>query len=374
MIDDIQKNIVELNKSLAIKKEIKYNLKECLSDLTKNNLNELAAIYQVVGRHKMKKDDLVSTLFDSMQNEDVIYNDLISIDENGMELLKQLQKEKCIECTTSPVYSYLFLYNVGVIFTYVKDDKVFMVMPKETKKVIAKVDFEKLALEQERYRSIEKYLVAFSNLYGIFEPELLIETFNEQNIEKIDDKELEIVLNKFIGKTGLVDIVDGEIVHEALLSIEGDIEQLKELRRGKEYYKANKETVNNYAHDGYIDITDEHIKFKTYLENVCNDDDKASKIFEDICITLSTVDFDAHDLGGYLQRNNIEIKNTKQFEEVLKLVINVSNNTRKWANKGFTANEISKEVLNDNAMKKVVGRNDPCICGSGKKYKKCCGK
>jgi len=22
----------------------------------------------------------------------------------------------------------------------------------------------------------------------------------------------------------------------------------------------------------------------------------------------------------------------------------------------------------------TVGRNDPCICGSGKKYKKCCGK
>ena len=23
---------------------------------------------------------------------------------------------------------------------------------------------------------------------------------------------------------------------------------------------------------------------------------------------------------------------------------------------------------------KVVGRNDPCPCGSGKKYKNCCGK
>lgn len=25
-------------------------------------------------------------------------------------------------------------------------------------------------------------------------------------------------------------------------------------------------------------------------------------------------------------------------------------------------------------MSKRVGRNDPCTCGSGKKYKKCCGK
>jgi uncharacterized protein YecA (UPF0149 family) len=26
------------------------------------------------------------------------------------------------------------------------------------------------------------------------------------------------------------------------------------------------------------------------------------------------------------------------------------------------------------AVNKEVGRNDPCPCGSGKKYKKCCGK
>jgi uncharacterized protein YecA (UPF0149 family) len=26
------------------------------------------------------------------------------------------------------------------------------------------------------------------------------------------------------------------------------------------------------------------------------------------------------------------------------------------------------------ADKKEIGRNDPCPCGSGKKYKKCCGK
>ncbi|MDO4536292.1 MAG: SEC-C metal-binding domain-containing protein [Clostridium perfringens] len=35
-----------------------------------------------------------------------------------------------------------------------------------------------------------------------------------------------------------------------------------------------------------------------------------------------------------------------------------------------TAYKDSKTVRNENK----VGRNDPCPCGSGKKYKKCCGK
>lgn len=35
-----------------------------------------------------------------------------------------------------------------------------------------------------------------------------------------------------------------------------------------------------------------------------------------------------------------------------------------------TAYQNSKTVRNENK----IGRNDPCPCGSGKKYKKCCGK
>ena len=35
--------------------------------------------------------------------------------------------------------------------------------------------------------------------------------------------------------------------------------------------------------------------------------------------------------------------------------------------------EIKKQVTVKNTEKKV-GRNDPCPCGSGKKYKKCCGR
>ena len=43
---------------------------------------------------------------------------------------------------------------------------------------------------------------------------------------------------------------------------------------------------------------------------------------------------------------------------------------------------LKKQITNDGkdhikqAPKKVqkIGRNDPCPCGSGKKYKQCCGK
>ena len=37
--------------------------------------------------------------------------------------------------------------------------------------------------------------------------------------------------------------------------------------------------------------------------------------------------------------------------------------------------EITKQYRTDNIVHvEKIGRNDPCPCGSGKKYKKCCGK
>jgi len=44
--------------------------------------------------------------------------------------------------------------------------------------------------------------------------------------------------------------------------------------------------------------------------------------------------------------------------------------------KTFLATDLSEEImagLNLLGTEKV-GRNDPCPCGSGKKYKRCCGK
>ncbi|NLP14667.1 MAG: hypothetical protein GX383_09405 [Clostridium sp.] len=56
------------------------------------------------------------------------------------------------------------------------------------------------------------------------------------------------------------------------------------------------------------------------------------------------------------------------------------NNTRIWENNGHTPSELHEIISkhNKNTVKfptlqrPQVGRNDPCPCGSGKKYKKCC--
>ncbi|WP_207670523.1 SEC-C metal-binding domain-containing protein [Haloimpatiens lingqiaonensis] len=53
------------------------------------------------------------------------------------------------------------------------------------------------------------------------------------------------------------------------------------------------------------------------------------------------------------------------------------NTTNMWNLKGYTPYEIQKRSSNKGTTivnKQKIGRNEPCPCGSGKKYKKCCGK
>ena len=69
----------------------------------------------------------------------------------------------------------------------------------------------------------------------------------------------------------------------------------------------------------------------------------------------------------------------KDLQIVLDILSEMANSTRLWSNNGRTPNEIfelyERPRLNKLPSKTVkVGRNDLCPCGSGKKYKKCCGR
>ena len=78
----------------------------------------------------------------------------------------------------------------------------------------------------------------------------------------------------------------------------------------------------------------------------------------------------------FLDSDNIDI--------LIDSLNNLHNNTKMWILKGHTPEEVFKKAQQQSkstsgsvgkqtvVKKGKVGRNDPCPCGSGKKYKKCC--
>ena len=53
---------------------------------------------------------------------------------------------------------------------------------------------------------------------------------------------------------------------------------------------------------------------------------------------------------------------------------NIDNNTGRKINKDFIKTVLERTSKEGTFTSVKIGRNDPCPCGSGKKYKKCCGR
>lgn len=95
----------------------------------------------------------------------------------------------------------------------------------------------------------------------------------------------------------------------------------------------------------------------------------------------------------YLE-SRIEFPSFEFVQQLTARIMELYSNTRQWVLKGHTPNELFQEERKylkplpaeplkisqqnskviDLQTRTKVGRNDPCPCGSGKKYKKCCEK
>ena len=72
--------------------------------------------------------------------------------------------------------------------------------------------------------------------------------------------------------------------------------------------------------------------------------------------------------------------NEAHMTRMIRLLMNMYNSLPSWLNNGWAPNELAdamsgrKTFYDENGIRIKVGRNDPCPCGSGKKYKHCCGR
>lgn len=126
----------------------------------------------------------------------------------------------------------------------------------------------------------------------------------------------------------------------------------------------------------YYKLSDEEInEIAMQITNMINADSKPTLIVQ------------------YLQ-SWMEFPSFEFVQQLTARIMELYNNTRQWVLKGHTPNELFQEERKflkplpsepfkmvqpdskviDLSTRTKVGRNDPCPCGSGKKYKKCCGK
>ncbi|MED3563697.1 SEC-C metal-binding domain-containing protein [Bacillus xiapuensis] len=110
-------------------------------------------------------------------------------------------------------------------------------------------------------------------------------------------------------------------------------------------------------------------------------DRKTADSFVEECVYATRIGEGPNQVMQYLG-SVLEFESLEMVQTVMDQVVYLMNNTKQWFLKGYTPIELREQSLqpglvtspkhSESKTNEKIGRNDPCPCGSGKKYKKCC--
>ena len=359
-----------------------YTLEEILTLKKVTELRELAKILQVKNYNNLRKAELISPIAKMMQNLDILRECIYTVDEKEWEFFEEVAAREYLQ--TDKVYfnTYYILQKTGLLQSFYHNDKLFYVVPNEIKaayKKLAKTNFT----EDKRFRDlINDYAIAAVSLYGVISQDDFVALFNSQNDRQTSiDEVFPILLNNIYAEIGycLWDeyIVDDEF-EEADFAL---VPWVLEERKGKSPYVPSKEEFLKYSDWDYLELTPQLIAAKSYLAELISDPDEVEDLLYEIH-DMSTTGVKIEEYFDLLDSTGIVFDGLKQAKKMMQLIVDVQNNTRQWTNYGHTPNELhslNKSNLlpfpsTQHVRSQKIARNAPCPCGSGKKYKKCCGK
>lgn len=345
---------------------------------TKDELKELAKVYGVKGISKLNKDALCDEIMPVILDSATTW--LALFDDAQLEIIKELVANGQVQIDANLAGYYKFLENIGFI-TLSKDGKI--VLPEEIRDQYKNCD-EKLKEVEEmhlQYKKWHQYVLAATHLYGAVTLEHLYSLYEKYEGQKIDENAFMEWLGKESYLMRTYTHLEEYLVSDCLYYFEQKgFKELKIATEGKPYYvPSRRDEFLCYSDENYFESNLHIEKLKTHLRKTyaLNDQTVQDAIFELYLgqqISTSDESKTIQQTLGEWNLMGIAPRDLKEVNEIVSLVVNVMNSTRMWINRGYKPEELRQQDHMQPVSKNKVGRNEACPCGSGKKYKKCCGR
>ena len=387
---DFQEELEKINISNAIESRPASSLMDILRSLEPEDLLLTASQFGVREGFIAKKERIIKKLSDYILKRRRIEDALAATRSGEYDLFLKLLDQEYIQDNRLAYGTYGYLFDEGIIYSFYDDGKVFFVIPDEIKEVFRNMDtvlFEKVLKENQL---IYKYILSFTNLYGIFNKELLIAVYNSQNKGELTLEGLEVILDMYLSRQQLFYENDEFIVDEYFDDDNLDeMEQILENAEELTYYIPDRKDLLKYADSSYFEMTPQLITLKDFITNNMSINEEFAGYLVDDIQMICSMDYSLQDIVYEFERRKIYFESMDQFNLVVPLIEDVYRSVRTWSNLGHTYEEIYKitgkqapklfsepveVMINNKAAIQKAGRNDSCPCGSGKKYKMCCGR
>lgn len=383
---DTYKLLKQAWESFAIQGEIVTSLSDILKKLLQVDLHSIAENYGIKQPSKKSDIEIIARLLKLMANRKKVKEILMIARPDEFDLFLELLDMDFMDIDDMPYESYAYLMDYGIVFSFYHQEKRYLVVSEEIKDIYSNINKPVFTKHREKYQLVYRYIKALCNFYGAFEPGQFVNIFNSLNQDRLTYAGFKRIYDKLASRTqdffNHGEYILGEYFgHVSYNEMDSFVEKIKD----KPYYIPTKEELLKKAEDLYFEITPQLTALRDYIiSNMCKDKKTVDSLIEGIEL-LCFMEQPFNEVIYEFKRNGILFESTRQLNTLMSLLADY-NNTRTWNNRGYTAKEMN-EILGkniplitgipidklDDVIFKKVGRNDPCPCGSGKKYKKCCG-
>lgn len=383
------------------------SLSQILGQLTKEELTEIRQYHEIPNLSKLKKNELIVALIQALPRK--VYNFINQLDKGRYQFLRAIVQNEGVFAFDDFNQSEVNHWSItGFVFHATINNKEVLVMPQEILKSLQAVDHSILYPTIER--NTEWILLSQGMLYyyGVLTHKQLWNKITELTGKEPAFLELHDVLWEAQGYYNEFEFVNGHWVHHEVLDSK-KIYQEQQSRQDLDYARFSKSKLHKAGNPGYRDEDSVFHRFKDYLLNNYKVSQKEAKEITYACQLLIKNDVGPTKVLDYLG-TEIEFPTFVSVQELMNEVTYLSNHTRQWTIKGHSPDELfdreRKEITSltikpfnitlpvsippqsfgktsmeeergkviDFREYQKVGRNAPCPCGSGKKYKHCCGK
>src|SRR5690625_1590454 len=340
------------------------SINEHLNVYIMSDLKQMARTISVKNFSKLKKDELIDAIVEKQKQPETAVYAYHYIDDASFESWESAAREG-----NENFYSLEQVFGLYIMGYAVED------MEREDRYFITDTAaglFDGADTEENREVRISvqrklNLIRASLHLYGIVTFKQLIHLFKKYYDMDITAEEI----TDFLGGSPYdinIDRENGEIVIDDM-----NDEQYRMVRRlqgDRPYYEPEFAKFIKFSDPNFIDESIHHTELKDWIaENADVSKDQHRSVYISL-LQLIMRGADQDEVIQYLASLGVEFKDDGERRSFFDNIAGIVNNTRHFKFRGHKESELKTKTV---VREIKVGRNDPCPCGSGKRYKKCCG-
>ncbi len=373
------------NQIINKENEAMPTLKEGLSTFKVAELKDICKRLNIKKISTLKKAELIEKLSEAIPT--LLSPILSEFDEKRLLFIRKIiDNNGAVSARSMEIEELEYYAKTGFMFAGVREDDVVVTIPVELLPALEKtIQEEKVLKTIKRNTEWIKITHGLLYYYGTVPSDKLVELVGKYTTIHADllaynqviSDAMEFYQDIYKDRYGYSyrEVLEPKVIlHE------------QAARKTIDYYPFTKKQLLEAGETGFVERPKGyHQLVSLFIQEFQLSKQEAEALVED-CIMHVKFGYQSSQLLQYIQAQ-LKFENFEAVQRLMDTIVPLMNHTRQWYLKGHNSLELfaqekkalqnlplNKGVVTNFQSEKKVGRNDPCPCGSGKKFKKCCGR